>query len=518
MDENLFDYQFYINLYEDLKNLTKKDAYNHYLNKGKNENRIVNKAKLYEIFDYDFYVNLYDDIKNINNKNEAFKHFINNGINEERFINIEFNKKYDKFNWELYIHIFNLDVELYNTKYKTLLYYIEYNNSDIYDIYFFDKNLYKDYDNFDWEFYISLYNDLKNLNIDSKKKAYFHYIIFGKNEKRLINKNINYEYKFENNIYKINYNNFNWESYINYNNDIVNINTKESAFLHFIQHGINENRVYDENLCDKINKFDLYFYSTLFNINLNILSEEEIYSNFNNNKKILANDRLIEKNQFLNCKNDIFITFVIPTIGRESLIIAINSLFNLNKLNWNAIIIFDGVKKNINIDDERIIIIELEKKEGLVDKYNKAGYVRNIGFSYIKNSEWIGFLDDDDSLSNDYIEKLENEIELNNSIDVCVFRMIYDNDIILPGKIDKSINKNRVGISFALKSYITNNIKFSNSQYEDYFYLKELEYKNYKIVISPYICYYVRMSQINNIDNEKNNNNKLDRILLNFDY
>ena len=66
------------------------------------------------------------------------------------------------------------------------------------------------------------------------------------------------------------------------------------------------------------------------------------------------------------------ITFIIPTIGRETLIIAINSLFGLNSSNWNAIIIFDGVKKNINIDDERITIIELEKKEGITDKYNKA--------------------------------------------------------------------------------------------------------------------------------------------------
>jgi hypothetical protein len=256
----------------------------------------------------------------------------------------------------------------------------------------------------------------------------------------------------------------------------------------------------------------------LYNLNVNTLSEEEIYNNWLNNKKTLQNERLIEKKiNLLNCKNNIFITFIIPTIGRESLIIAINSLFNLSKSNWNAIVIFDGVKKNINIDDERITIIEIEKKTGITDEYNKAGYVRNIGFSYVKNSEWIGFLDDDDSLSNDYIDKLENEINLNSAIDICIFRMIYENNIILPGKIDKSINKNRIGISFALKSYITNNINFYNSQYEDYFYLKELEYKNYKIVISPYICYYVRMSQIDNIDNQINNKYSLDRILINFD-
>ena len=49
MDEKLFDYDFYINLYEDLKNLTKQEAYNHYLRSGKYENRICGNKNLYEI-------------------------------------------------------------------------------------------------------------------------------------------------------------------------------------------------------------------------------------------------------------------------------------------------------------------------------------------------------------------------------------------------------------------------------------------------------------------------------------
>jgi hypothetical protein len=514
MDEKLFDYDFYINLYEDLKNLTKQEAYNHYLTSGKYENRICGNKNLYEIFDYDFYINLYDDIKTITNKNEAFKHFIINGIIEERFINNEFTKKFDNFNNELYIYFYNLDTEIFNTKYKIFLHYLEYcDKKNDYDLYLFDIEFFKYYDNFDWEFYILLYDDLKNIDFNSKNKAYFHYMIFGKVENRIIDKNIEYEYKFNNNIYKVNYNNFNWESYVNNNSDILNINNKEAAFLHFIKYGINENRVYDEIFFNEVNKFDSCFYLSLYNIDN--LSEEDIYNHWIDNKNKLKTERLTEKKiNFLNPKNNVFITFIIPTIGRETLIIAINSLFGLNSSNWNAIIIFDGVKKNINIDDERITIIELEKKEGITDKYNKAGYVRNIGFSYVKNSEWIGFLDDDDTLSFDYIEKLKNEIRSNN-IDVCIFRMIYENNIILPGKIDKSINKNRVGISFALKSYITCNTKFSNSQHEDYFYLKELEYKNYKIVISPFVCYYIRMSQINGVDNSNNNN--LERILINFD-
>ena len=69
--------------------------------------------------------------------------------------------------------------------------------------------------------------------------------------------------------------------------------------------------------------------------------------------------------------------------------------------------------------------------------------------------------------------------------------MAYNNKLVLPNNYDKNIAKCRVGISFAIKSYITKNVLFYNNQYEDYYYLKELEYKKYKIVISPYVCYFV---------------------------
>ena len=190
-------------------------------------------------------------------------------------------------------------------------------------------------------------------------------------------------------------------------------------------------------------------------------------------------------------ENQIFITFIIPTIGRESLLNSINSLINLKDNNWNAIIIFDGIKCNINIKDSRIKIIEIEKS-GKEDIKNNAGLVRNIGFNYVENSEWIGFLDDDDYLSENYICNLKEEIKINNCIEVCIFRMGYENKCIVPSKFDKNIIRNKVGISFALKKNITEHNKFINSPFEDYFYLKNLQVKKYKIIISSYVSYFVR--------------------------
>ena len=192
-----------------------------------------------------------------------------------------------------------------------------------------------------------------------------------------------------------------------------------------------------------------------------------------------------------------FITFIIPTLGRKTLIDSIESLRNQNISDWKAIIVFDGIPSNILLDDENIKIIEIEK----CGIKNSAGFVRNEGIKRCENTEWIGFLDDDDTLSSDYIEKLKLEINLNNKIDVCIFRMGYENGYILPTMYDKNINRNKVGISFAIKKNITEYILFENSPYEDYFFLKKIQSQSqsqkYNILISSYVTYFVKTQPYN---------------------
>lgn len=189
----------------------------------------------------------------------------------------------------------------------------------------------------------------------------------------------------------------------------------------------------------------------------------------------------------------VFISFIIPTIGRESLKESLYSIINQSDSDWEVIVIFDGVKKNIDINNEKIKYIEIEKIGN--DKLkNYSGLVRNIGFNYVHNSEWIGFLDDDDILSLEYIAYLKEEILLKNNIDLCIFRMAYSNGVVLPSKLDKNINRNKVGISFAIRKYITEKIIFNNNPFEDYLFLKEVQQKKYIIVISSHVAYFIRTS------------------------
>jgi len=213
-------------------------------------------------------------------------------------------------------------------------------------------------------------------------------------------------------------------------------------------------------------------------------------------------------------ENKVFITFIIPTIGRQSLIDTIQSLYNLNSNNnnndWYAIIIFDSIDNIINKDDlyEQIIkidiynkikIIETDEHIGNKSKRNSAGLVRNIGIKSIDFfTEWIGFVDDDDILSPNYILNLKNEIEITPNIEVCIFRMIYENGCVLPGKYDRNLLRGKVGISFAVKKSITDNYLFTNNPFEDFIYLKTLQNTGIKMLISSYISYYVRCKYVLN--------------------
>ena len=111
---------------------------------------------------------------------------------------------------------------------------------------------------FDWEQYLNSYEDLKIAGINTKEKAWKHWIRFGQKEGRVC--------KFINNS---EYDNFNWEQYISNYEDLqkAGINNKESAWTHWIDHGQKENRNYSkiqdhdsEVSLESINKKNLFYY------------------------------------------------------------------------------------------------------------------------------------------------------------------------------------------------------------------------------------------------------------------
>ena len=182
------------------------------------------------------------------------------------------------------------------------------------------------------------------------------------------------------------------------------------------------------------------------------------------------------------------LTFIIPSINRPSLINTLISLQNQTDVNWNAIVIFDGMDCKPSIFDNRIHYINIPKK----GFKNCAGLVRNEGIKLVKTN-WIAFVDDDDTLESNYVSSFNRELDLNPEIDVCIFRMIYSNGLILPqfGICDFPVNN--VGISFFVKTscFNSDNIWFIPSETEDFDILDKYRKNNKNIHISNSIVYNV---------------------------
>lgn len=186
------------------------------------------------------------------------------------------------------------------------------------------------------------------------------------------------------------------------------------------------------------------------------------------------------------------ITILIPSVGRPTLSRTLESLLRLNNSKWTAIVGFDGCVPAKPTIDPRINYIYLNKVGGGL---NHGGMVRNFLFPLVL-TDWMCFLDDDDTFRPNYVDVFVTEIQNNPDADCVVFRMSYDtNDkTVLPplGLLSPQICQ--VGISFAVKKsfLIQNNIKFKNSSFEDFFLLQEIEKIGGKIIFSTEIAYNVR--------------------------
>lgn len=210
--QDYFDWEFYVNYYEDLKPAgikNEKQALKHWVTCGKKEGRLC--CQIPEYFDWEFYKQTYKDV-DCPNEIKAFEHWITHGRNEgrickriemnnvdnlkeeslevnkknEKFMNVidkyllktyvinlkkdtlrleKFKQRFDGFNFEIFTGIDGkLEDELYNTWKNKFNYCLD----------------------FDWKYYIKHNEGLQCLK--NEKDAIDHYNKYGKAELRLINK------------------------------------------------------------------------------------------------------------------------------------------------------------------------------------------------------------------------------------------------------------------------------------------------------------------------------------------
>jgi len=190
------------------------------------------------------------------------------------------------------------------------------------------------------------------------------------------------------------------------------------------------------------------------------------------------------------------ITFIIPSTGRKTITNTLNSLINQNNPLWVARVGFDFISEETKYslvlpDDKRITYIFYPHKLGAGRNY--GGIVRNTLIEDA-TTEWIGFVDDDDSLRPDYIDRFIEEKTSDN--DLIMFRMSYDDkdEKVLPPLGVNIPIVNEMGISFAIRKlflYI-NNLRFVNHYCEDFLLLREIYNKGGIIKFSDHITYNVK--------------------------
>jgi glycosyltransferase involved in cell wall biosynthesis len=182
------------------------------------------------------------------------------------------------------------------------------------------------------------------------------------------------------------------------------------------------------------------------------------------------------------------ITFIIPSLNRPTIKRTIDSLINQSSSNWKAIVVYDGVDGE-NFSDERITTIKIQKTGIIGPNNGQSGLVRNEGIK-LTETEWIGFLDDDDTLHTDYVKTLFEKYSDN---DFVVWRMAYQNGLVLPPFFLNKLEFATVGISFCYKKIIFKELVFKqNRDGEDFDFLMELKKQSNKFIITPEVMYNVR--------------------------
>lgn len=231
------------------------------------------------------------------------------------------------------------------------------------------------------------------------------------------------------------------------------------------------------------------------------------------------------------------ITVIIPIYNVENYITdCLNSVINQTYKNLEILCIDD-----CGTDNSMKIIEEIAKKDNRIRIiYNKQnsgqGYCRNIGINEA-NGEYIYFLDSDDFIENDYIEKLYCEIEKNNVDVACNIKMLkfYGTNSIknkyIKKEIDFILNKKLewkeellkiIPISAWCKLYKAsllkeNSIFFAENKlkFEDYYFLYILKTKIKSIEFISNSTYFYRQRENSTMFNNKyNKNNCYDAIYI----
>ena len=190
------------------------------------------------------------------------------------------------------------------------------------------------------------------------------------------------------------------------------------------------------------------------------------------------------------------ITVIIPTTNQTTLSRSIMSLLAQGQPSWAARVGFDGVAaadRPSLVQDKRV---SYSFYPPVADRGPMHGAVIRNALIKESHTDWLCFLDDDDTFRPDYMTRFYAEVAAHADADVIMFRMSFsagDTYVLPPLEISKP-TLYKVGISFAIRRafMLQHNLSFKNKQAEDYTLLDEAVTAGAHIYFSNHICYNIR--------------------------
>lgn len=132
-----------------------------------------------EQFDWELYVLLSKELKNVHNMDQkkALAHWEKNGKKEGKLNS--FYKQYPNFDWIIYKSLYDDLKTTIKSPRDAMIHWLKHGEKQGRTY-----NFYKIYPDFNWRLYIATFQDLKNANINTEKDAVHHWIINGRFEGR----------------------------------------------------------------------------------------------------------------------------------------------------------------------------------------------------------------------------------------------------------------------------------------------------------------------------------------------
>lgn len=159
-------------------------------------------------------------------------------------------------------------------------------------------------------------------------------------------------------------------------------------------------------------------------------------------------------------------TFIIPTIGRDTLQRSVDSA----------------------VKQAPFLVMTDTNKEG-------AGIIRNRLIEKAE-TEWVSMLDDDDTVTEDYVQRLEEEIKAHPEADIIIFREYFIADLMEEDVTEDHfiwrkpiVTWGEIGIAFSVKREVALEHPFFKEPNEDLRFVARLQRAGYNIHFSKYLVY-----------------------------